>query len=210
MLRSVNRVKTVKSTYWGPQEVLGGHRTCRRDISPLVFHCSEPTATTTNRPGAASRGRLSGDKPAWLPMSHSQLLMTASLFKYISGEVCWFHAVALCWRDDFTLSEQEGDDHGVQPTEPSTLKTTSAIKPKAIDRRCRQEDATIDRFRSMVASAYDSDIRLWVTIHYVSLVSISTLFMDLNIYTHFIPIFITACIYHGVWEKRFQHVSKNI
>lgn len=141
VLRSVNRIKTAKSTYWGPQEVLGSHRTCRRDISPLVFHCSKPTATTTNWPGAASRGRLSGDKPAWLPMSHSQLLMTASLFKYSSGEVCWFHAVVLCWRDDLTLSEQEGDDHGVQPTKPSTLKTTSAIKSKAIDRRCRQEDA---------------------------------------------------------------------
>lgn len=212
VLPSVNRIKTVKSTYWGPQEVLGGHRTCRRDIAPLVFHCSEPTAaTTTNRPGAASRGRLSGDKPAWLPMSHSQLLMPASLFKYISGEVFWFHVVVLRWRDDLTPSEQEGDDHGVQPTEPpSTLKTTSAIKSKAIDRGCRQEDATTDRFRSTAASAYGSDIRLWVTIHHMSLVSLNTLFMDFNTYTHFILICTTVCIYHCVWEQSLQQVSKNI
>lgn len=62
------------STYWGLREVLAADKTCRRDISPTVFRCSEPT-TITERFGPARRRRLTGAKPPWLPISHSQAIV---------------------------------------------------------------------------------------------------------------------------------------
>lgn len=74
-------MKRTVHTYWGPREISGVDRTCLRDISPTVSRRSDPTTTTTTthrRAAATCRRRLSGAKPPWLLMSHSQADMFPS------------------------------------------------------------------------------------------------------------------------------------